>query len=32
MNKDIFMKAINRMIKNDYIQLNDNKVKKYIFE
>ena len=31
-NKDIFMKAINRMIKNDYIQLNDNKVKKYIFE
>ena len=32
MNKDIFMKAINRMIKNDYIQLNDNKVKKYFFE
>jgi hypothetical protein len=26
--KDIFMKAIDKMIKNDYIQLNDNKVKK----
>ena len=30
-NKDIYMKTINKMIKNDYIELNDNKVKKILF-